>query len=83
LLAPPLTETPTDKACAVVMEKEAGVTVTVGVVFGAAKVAVTVVFALRVTWQVTVDEVVHPAHEAKVLFPAVAGAVTVTVVPEL
>ena len=65
------------------MEKEAGVTVTVGVVFGAAKVAVIVVFELIVTWHVTVAAVVHPVHEEKVLLPACGGAVTVTAVPEL
>ena len=54
LLPPPLTATATERACAVVMVNEDGVTVTVGVVFGEAKVAVTVVFALIVTWQVTV-----------------------------
>jgi hypothetical protein len=83
LVPPPLTETPTDRDWAVVMENEAGVTVTVGVVFGAAKVAVTVEFALMVTWQATVAVAVHPAQEAKVLLPAAAGAVIVTAVPAL
>ena len=83
LLPPPLTETPTESDCAVVIENVAGVTVTVGVVFGEAKVAVTVVLALIVTWQTAVAAVVHPAHEEKVLLPAFAGAVTVTTVPEL
>jgi hypothetical protein len=45
--------------------------------------AVTVIPAFIVTVQVTVLAVVHPLHEAKVLPPAVAGAVSVTVDPEL
>ena len=44
--------------------------------------AVTVVLAFTVTLQVTVLAVVHPVHELKVLAPEVAGAVSVTDVPE-
>jgi hypothetical protein len=47
------------------------------------KVAVTVVLALITTVQVTVLTVVHPVHEAKVLLPALEGAVRVTDVPAL
>jgi hypothetical protein len=42
-----------------------------------------VVFALTVTLQVTVFVVVHPDHALKLWLPAVAGAVTVTAVPDL
>jgi hypothetical protein len=45
--------------------------------------AVTVVFALKVTLQVTVLAVVHPLQEVNVLLPDVAGAVRVTAVAEL
>jgi hypothetical protein len=38
--------------------------------------------AFRVSLQVTVVAVVHPLHEAKGLFPALAGAVSVIDVPE-
>jgi hypothetical protein len=73
----------TDTDSAVVIANDAGVTVTAGVVFGAAKVAVTMAFALIVTLQVSVDAVVHPDQEVNVSLPEVAGAVTVTAVPEL
>jgi len=56
-----------------------GVTVMVGEV----KAAVTVVLAFIVTLQVTVVADVHPDHELKLLFPAVAGAPKTIVVPEL
>jgi hypothetical protein len=42
-----------------------------------------VVFDVSVTVQVVVEAVVHPVHEANVFAPEVAGAVNVTVVPEL
>jgi len=45
--------------------------------------AVTVALAFIVTVQVVVLEVAHPVHEEKLLLPAVAGAVSVTVVPAL
>ena len=45
--------------------------------------AVTVVLAVIDTVQVTVLAEVQPVHEEKVLLPEVAGAVSVTVVPEL
>ena len=50
---------------------------------GGAYVAVTVVLAVMVTLQVTVLAVVQPDHEAKLLPPAVAGAVKTTAAPEL
>jgi hypothetical protein len=56
-----------------------GVTVNEGEVY----LAVTVVLALIDTVQVTVVEEAHPLHEAKVLLPEVAGAVSVTDVPAL
>jgi hypothetical protein len=56
-----------------------GVTVNEGELY----LAVTVVLALIATVQVTVVVVAHPVHEAKVLLPEVAGAVSVTDVPEL
>jgi hypothetical protein len=43
----------------------------------------TVVLAFKVTLQVTVLAVVHPLQEVNVLLPDVAGAVSVTAVPEL
>jgi hypothetical protein len=46
----PLTVTVTENACAVVMLEADGVTVTVGVVFGAVNVAVTLSKALIVTF---------------------------------
>jgi hypothetical protein len=45
--------------------------------------AVTVVAAFIATVQVTVVEVAHPLHEAKLLPPEVVGAVNVTEVPAL
>jgi hypothetical protein len=45
--------------------------------------AVTVVFALRVTLHVVVLKVVQPVHDENVLTPAVAGAVRTTGVPAL
>src|SRR5271157_3623368 len=56
-----------------------GVTTTTGTT----KLAVTVVLALIVTVQVTVLALAHPLHEAKVLPPDAAGAVSVTKVPAL
>jgi hypothetical protein len=44
--------------------------------------AVTVVLALIVTVQVSPLVLVHPVHEVKASPPEVAGAVSVTVVPE-
>jgi hypothetical protein len=42
-----------------------------------------VVLALRETVQIAAVAVVHPVHEENVLLPEVAGAVSVTAVPEL
>jgi hypothetical protein len=42
-----------------------------------------VAFAFNVTVQATVLAVAHPVQEAKVLLPAVAGAVSVMDVPAL
>jgi hypothetical protein len=45
--------------------------------------AVTVALPLIVTLHISPLALVHPVHEEKVLLPVVAGAVSVTDVPEL